>query len=177
MSFGEEIWYLFAGMHWLVAVLLLVGVVLCIIEIIQPGFGVCGILGGLSLLAGIVLRVVWHGEGDPVIQFFFLFGLVVIFLLVSAAVIIRSMKKGVLARTPLVEHALAVPEGHTESTKDYSYLVGKRGVTVTDLHPVGLIEVDGETIDALCDSFLQKGARVEVIEVEGIKVIVKEIIS
>lgn len=55
-------------------------------------------------------------------------------------------------------------------------LVGKTGKALTDLRPSGTAEIDGKRVDVVTDSeFIEKGSSIEVVEVEGIRVVVKEI--
>ena len=46
-----ELFEIFTGMHWVSAMLLIVGAVLVIVEIFVPGFGFFGISGSLSIVA------------------------------------------------------------------------------------------------------------------------------
>jgi len=55
-------------------------------------------------------------------------------------------------------------------------LLNKEGIVITDLRPVGLIEIDGVRHDALCDSdFLHPGARVRVVHVDANQVRVRAV--
>ena len=68
-----------------------------------------------------------------------------------------------------------MPEDKTEGTRDYSGLVGKTGVVTTVLRPAGKINIDGEIVDVVArDGFVEVGATVTVLSVEGSKVIVAE---
>jgi len=53
--------------------------------------------------------------------------------------------------------------------------VGKQGIAVTDLHPVGAGEVDKDRIDVVCgEGFLPKGTRIIVIKDEGYRKVVRK---
>lgn len=53
--------------------------------------------------------------------------------------------------------------------------VGRRGVAVTDLHPVGMGEFDGERTDVVCEEgFLPKGMAIVVTKDEGYRKVVKK---
>jgi membrane-bound serine protease (ClpP class) len=53
-------------------------------------------------------------------------------------------------------------------------LVGRCGVALTDLRPVGRMEVDGEPFDALAEGiFVSRGTRVKVIAVHGNRIVVE----
>ncbi len=66
-------------------------------------------------------------------------------------------------------------DGYT-SVIDKSKFLGATGVCVTDLRPAGTIAVDGEPIDVVAEgSFVKQGAVVKVINVDGSRVLVRQI--
>lgn len=67
-------------------------------------------------------------------------------------------------------------ESGYSSHNDRSYLVGTTAMTLTDLRPAGIILYDNERIDAVSEgSFINKDIKVEIIEVEGTRVVVREL--
>ena len=48
---------IFTQMHWVPALLLILGLVFIVIELFVPGFGFFGISGSLSLIAGVIVRI------------------------------------------------------------------------------------------------------------------------
>ena len=66
-------------------------------------------------------------------------------------------------------------DGYTSVT-DKSKFLGAIGVCVTDLRPAGTITVDGEPLDVVTEgSFVKAGAQVKVINVDGSRVLVRQI--
>ena len=66
-------------------------------------------------------------------------------------------------------------EGYTSVT-DKSRFLGKEGVCVTDLRPAGTITVDGEPLDVVAEgSFVKQGTEVKIINVDGSRVLVRQI--
>lgn len=66
-------------------------------------------------------------------------------------------------------------DGYT-SVEDKSRFLGATGVCVTDLRPAGTISVEGEPLDVVTEgNFLKKGKRVKVINVDGSRVLVRQI--
>ena len=66
-------------------------------------------------------------------------------------------------------------DGYT-SVVDKSKFLGAVGVCVTDLRPAGTITIDGEPIDVVAEgSFVKQGASVKVINVDGSRVMVRQI--
>ena len=137
----QELQLLFTEMGPAAAVCLIAGLIFIIIELIIPGFGFFGITGGLLLLAGIILRLIDGGNGNPVAQFFLMLLILILILGAAFGLVALAAKKGWLNRTFLVDTGRAVPEGHTEGTKDYSGLIGKTGTTATMLRPAGIASI------------------------------------
>ena len=60
--------------------------------------------------------------------------------------------------------------------KDRMQLMGREATAVTDLRPVGQIEIDGQRHDALCETdFIRPGTRVRVVHVDAAQVRVRAI--
>ncbi|MCL2648715.1 MAG: hypothetical protein FWD61_17220 [Phycisphaerales bacterium] len=66
--------------------------------------------------------------------------------------------------------------GFEQETEQLSQLVGKRGNAMTMLRPAGTVELDGQRIDAVSEAeIIYPGTAVEIIRVDGMKVIVKAV--
>jgi membrane-bound ClpP family serine protease len=66
--------------------------------------------------------------------------------------------------------------GYTTSAPDFSHLIGSTGVAMTDLRPSGTIIIDDKRYDAVTGGeYLAHDTNVKVVEVEGSKVVVREI--
>ena len=60
--------------------------------------------------------------------------------------------------------------------KDYSALIGKIGVTDTDMRPSGTVLIDNEIYDARTDGeFVETGRGVRVTRVSGRKIFVRKV--
>ncbi len=176
MTFWEEFSLVFTEIGWIPAICLLLGLIFIMIEIFQPGFGVFGIMGGVLVIVGIAFRMYHSGAGNPIIQLFVLFGICAIIIVIALLIMVWSMKRGWLSRTAFVQKSNAVSEGHSEGTRDFSALVGKYGVTTCDLHPGGIAKIDGNNYDVVSQGeFILKNTAIEVVKVEGIKIVVKQI--
>ena len=56
------------------------------------------------------------------------------------------------------------------------HLVGQRGITVTALRPSGIALVDGRRVDVATEAeFVDKGSEIEVVSVNGVKILVKKV--
>lgn len=175
MTFWEEVALVFTEIGWVPAICLILGMILIIVEIFEPGFGFFGIAGGILVVVGIIVRIYNSGGGNPIIQFFVLLAIVLGVLSVAAVVMMVALKKGWLARTGLVNKDTAVSTGHTLGTQNFDDLVGKEGVTLCALRPSGRVEIEGKEYDVVSNSvFVAKGCKIVVDSVEGGKITVKQ---
>jgi len=87
------------------------------------------------------------------------------------------VKMGWISHTVLVQNKTAVPTDITEGTLDYTFLVGKTGIAVTQMRPIGKALIDDEEYDVIAFNgmMFEKDTKLIVTKVEGVKIIVKEI--
>ncbi len=163
---------LFTEMDAIVAVLFILGIIFSTIEIFVPGFGFFGITGVILFVAGIVIRMINGGDALMLLYMLLIAG---VFFIVCFWILSKSATKGRLSKTGIFNIGTAVPEDKTEGTKDFSYLLGKTGKTVTVLRPVGRARFDRDIVDVIAlEGFIAEGEIVEVIETEGQRVVVKQ---
>ena len=147
---------------------MLLGAVLIIIEVFLPGFGLPGISGIVLIGAGVVMTTVHYGMLTGVCV------LLVVIALLAALVswVLRSATKkdGLHARFFLKEkEALRARE-------DMEVLVGRHGVTASVLRPAGIGDFDGVRLNVVTEgSFMEKGLPVEIIRVDGTKIVVRSV--
>jgi len=81
-----------------------------------------------------------------------------------------------LGRSPLaLRSSLQKSDGVVSYDEKLSDLVGKEGVAVTNLRPSGTVRIENRRIDVVTrGDFIEKGAAVEVVKVEGSRVVVKQ---
>lgn len=53
-------------------------------------------------------------------------------------------------------------------------MIGKKGETVTPLNPAGMVQLDGEYWSAVSQVPIEKGTVVEIVGIEGLKLLVKK---
>jgi membrane-bound serine protease (ClpP class) len=160
--------------------LFIAGIILIAVEIfVIPGFGVAGIGGIILILASLFLSLTGG------LQFFDydIIASAIIQLavaLVGAFLLILLLAK-FLPKSNLFNR-LVLAESETAEQGYVSYpsakeLIGTDGIALTDLRPAGSAEINGIRYDVIADwQFIERGKRVKVIRVEGIKVVVKEVI-
>ncbi len=146
-----------------IIIVLIIGLLLLFTEVaVVPGFGVAGILGILALGAGAVAA--WTELGP-------LWGGVTAGISVFAAVVMlfwlprsRAGRKMVLEH----DHRAAI------SQEDRSGLVGRRGITVTPLRPIGRVRFGTDEVDVMTEGeYIDSNQEVEVMTVEGPRVVVR----
>ena len=159
--------------------LFIIGLGLILLEVfVIPGFGVAGISGIILIIASLFLSMV--GE-DPfldmqavsmaIIQLSvaLLLSLVLIFLLAKYLPKSNIFKKFILSEE---ERSVA---GYT-SRKDAKEFLGAKGVSLTTLRPAGTAEINGRRVDVVTDSeYIENGKEIEVVEVDGMRIVVREI--
>lgn len=146
-----------------ISVLAILGLIMLFAEILMPGFGLFGILGTVSLLGSLILT-------------FKLFGMMVflVMLIVVVAIffgmIVFAKKSGLYNKVVLRDKQEA--KDFDESTL-YG-LLGQIGVTQTTLRPFGTAEFDGRVVD-VCSTgdFIDRGAKVQIVQIAGKTVTVK----
>lgn len=153
-------------MTWII-LLYFGGLALILSEFFVPGM-VCGILGGSMILASGVMGIMRAPEYTVFIVLGELTGVMLgtilgMYLLGRT----RAANKLVLATNQNSD------EGWVAADSDMSILHAE-GEVLTQLRPAGIVVVNGKRVDAVSDgSFIDKGARVRVIEVQGARVVVE----
>ena len=146
---------------------LLAGFIFVGIEMIVPGFSVPGISGIVCLIAGVFLLA------DTVMEGFFITVIVLALLGILMAVMLYLLSKGKFRSPIILEEEQKSTEGYLSSS-DLKYLLGKKGVVMTDLRPTGVGQIDGINFDVISEgNYISAGEPVEIIKVEGSKLIVR----
>lgn len=139
------------------------GIVLLIVELFIPGFGVFGI-SGLSLLAISIITKFIIGESLLKTMIELLIALAVIIVLLT--VVIISAKKGVISRSSLVSKGSSIPSFYNDD--NLRLYIDKTGQVITTCKPIGKITLDGETFEAeSLDGFLDKGTKIVAVSVKN----------
>ncbi|PJZ02085.1 hypothetical protein CPT06_01425 [Bacillus vallismortis] len=155
---GYETVLLFAG-----------GVILILLEIFLPG-GIIGLLGLGAIVASLFLAA-----GS--------FTVMAISLLIASAVSItafilltRVLGKRMKFFKKFVLNDSTNTESGYVSNQTRTDLIGKVGITYTQLRPAGTVIIDDERLDVVSEgSFTEKDKKVKVVKVEGSRIIVREI--
>ncbi|MGL6076959.1 MAG: NfeD family protein [Fimbriiglobus sp.] len=172
----------------LAGLLFIFGLVLILLEVfVLPGFGVAGILGILLILGSLGLATLGTADGglptttDDWIRLAtkmstYLFGM--IGGVVSALVIARFLPKVPYANRMMLAPPSEKPELNVPvpGAEEAAAMLGAVGVTVTVLRPAGSVQFGEAYMDVVSDgSFIPVGSRVQVIEVESNRIVVREV--
>ncbi len=139
--------------------LIIAGLCVIVIELFVPSAGILGIVAGSLLLIGVILSFV----SDVVFGSFVLMGLTLLLPFLFVALV------KLWPKTPLGKAILIDDLGHDVLPEtEVETLVGQIGVARSKMLPSGLIEIDGEKLDAISEGFaIEAGEKVKVISVKG----------
>jgi hypothetical protein len=171
---------------WLAFLLFLLGLLLVGLEVfVLPGFGVAGVSGIVLVLGslGLVAYGHWPRSNEEWIGFgqaLGPFGLSILGALVCAFILARY-----LPHIPYVNRLILRPqdeagEGGEEPPDpiraELAALLGAIGVAATPLRPAGKVQFGDDFVDVVAEgNYVMPGTRVQVVEIEGNRVVVKEV--
>lgn len=159
---------LLSDLSWLIALAVVLGVVLLIIELVTPSFGIVGVMGAGLLIVGI-------GALSQIVSLPVLVGIITLILIIITGVLIftyRSATRGGISRTLVLKTTEDKEKGYV-GVKESKEMVGMEGVAVTQLRPTGTGEFSGMRIDVVTEGdFIPKGSKIKIIDVKGYRTIV-----
>lgn len=164
--------HMIAGLAGLEAVILLVlGIVLLIAEFFVPG-GILGVLGAISILVSLFMT------GYNVTHMAMSIAIALILAITVAVILYRriGLEKGIFRHIVLTDRT-TTDLGYV-STEVRDELLDQEGIAVTPLRPTGVVMIGNERVDVVSEGhFIEKGKKVKVVHVEGLRVVVREIES
>jgi membrane-bound serine protease (ClpP class) len=148
----------------------ILGIAFLIAELFMPGFGVSGICGVLCLIAVCVIQFM-TAEPLTAILVTAVLGAILIAMVV---VFMKSLKKGLLFRSPIVLKDRIEAEAVKPSSGSLEHLIGKTGKTLTPLRPSGIAVIDGQRYSVETQAmFIDRDSEVTVLKVDGTKITVQ----
>jgi membrane-bound ClpP family serine protease len=176
-----------AGLDLLGLLLFILGVILIALEIfVLPGFGVAGIAGTLLIVFSLAL-VALEKRPQTTDDWFNLLSMMAQFgLALIGAVLLAVLLVSYLPHIPYLNRLILKPKADEELTgeelheavrPEMAALLGALGVAATPLRPAGKVKFGDEYIDVVAEgAYVEPGARVQVIEIEGNRIVVKEVL-
>ncbi len=173
-NFWNELSGLFTNMHWVVVLLICLGVIFCIIEAVIPGFGVFGVTGILCEVGGVVVHAVISGSA---LQVFVLVLIIFLITLTIFLIFVNSAKHGLLAKSAIVENKSSLPNDYREKAEnELKSLVGKEGLSLTECKPIGKIRIGQTSYEAQAiGSVIKKGEVVKVVAIEDARIMIDKL--
>ena len=148
----------------------LFGVLMFIVEMFTPGFGVAGGLGIASFAAIVVMQFLANSVTAALI----VTAVLVLLLAIIIVLFIRSFQKGAISRSKLINNTAVEGDSSPVIKEKGMSLVGKTGKAVTALRPSGIAEIDGVRMNvSTYGNFIDPGKEIVVAAVEGLNVFVK----
>lgn len=150
------------------AVCVLLGMILIIVEVFLPGFGLPGIGGIVLVGAGVVMVGMHFGSLTAV-------GTLLVIIAVLAVLIswvLRQASRGGKRSDLFLQER---DELHTQQ-EDMKVLVGKAGTTTSVLRPAGIGDFDGVRLNVVTEGgFIEKGQPIEIVRVDGSRIVVRPV--
>lgn len=152
-------------------VLFTIGIILVVIEMFIPGFGVAGISGTVCLILSVLFAANSFFEG--LILMLGVFAIVGVLL----GIVLNSLSRGRMSKTLVLTEEQKKEKGYI-SSDDLNYFIDKEGVAITDLRPSGSADIGGVKLDVVTDGeYILKGTKVKILKVKGNKILVGKIIN
>jgi len=148
-----------------VATLLIVGALLLFAEVFLPGM-IAGAIGLVCIGIGVMLSFVYFGASvGMVVSLGALIGLGI-----GTVLWFRYFPETRIAGKFISKGAI----GGGGVADERQALVGQPGIAATDLRPSGIAKIDGKRVDVVTEGqMIDKDTPVEVIAVEGLRVVVR----
>ncbi len=175
---------LFFGAHLLVGlagaedlILVVAGVILIGIEVLViPGFGIFGILGGLTLLGGLFMAQIGNlpTQAD-LARASGVLSAAIIFVAFAAWMLVQSMFGSWRLRRSgvILPQSTDRDEGYT-SADVRTDMEGATGVAITSLRPAGVGLFGEERLDVVSESeWIEEGTRIRILSAEGYRHVVR----
>lgn len=144
------------------------GIILIVFEVFLPG-GVLGVLGGICVLAGVIVS---YNE----------FGLVGGFVGFAAAMVLtclvlyfefKILPKTAMGKSLFLKRTI---EAKTQADVADDSVVGQECTTLTPLAPTGVVVLNGKKVEASSKSgFIEKNVNVRIVGKETFRIIVSKI--
>lgn len=157
---------LFADIPAISLVLFALGVVLMVVEMHIPGFGVAGVSALIAFALAIILAA------DTLMKGLVFTGVVLLTVAVIVVVFLVLLSRGKLSSKFILKAENSGAEGFS-SSEDRRALIGRDGSAQTTLRPAGRALIDGKVYDVVSGGdFIPAGTPIRVLEVNGSRVVV-----
>lgn len=152
-----------------VLIFFITGFIFLILEIFLPG-GIVGIFGLILIIYSIVK------DNVQLLSIAIILLLATIIAIMFFLYLYRYLNKEVkLLQIFILNDRATTEDGYTSHQERYD-LIGKKMITMTDLRPSGIVKYLDERLDVVSEGeYISKGTEVQVIYVEGMKIVVRSL--
>jgi len=165
---------------WEELILVGLGLTLITLEVfVIPGFGIAGIAGIISTLAGFSLSLIGHGS--TLAAFFGAMGrvtLAMVVALIGSLIAFRFIRHTPFSRQLVLDAALPQGMGDAPPAPVVAPMthLGQRGETATPLRPAGIALIDGGRVDVVSEGeMIEAGVPIVVTRMEGNRIVVRRV--
>jgi membrane-bound ClpP family serine protease len=150
-----------------ILLLSVIGILAVIAELVLPG-GILGVIGAICLLGAVVATFVSYGATA---------GTIALAAVVALGLVTLRIWMRLFHRLPFTKQlVLNETVGVDEHVPARASLVGRTGISLTELMPSGRAEIDGEKFDVMAEgAAIRRGATIIVVETRGPSVMVREL--
>jgi membrane-bound serine protease (ClpP class) len=154
-------------MLWLIIGLTLAGLTLLAAEVLLPGF-IAGAIGIVLLLVAIIFSFTEYGVQ---VGMFMLIGILIV-TFSGFMLWLYYFPRTFIGKRLMLNTVIDGPKEYP----NHSALLGKEGVTLTDLRPSGAARIENQRVDVVAESgYIPAQEPVIVRKVEGLRVVVRRI--
>ena len=150
-----------------IALCLLLGAGLMILEIFLPGFGLPGVSGIVLIAAGVVLSALAHGM---------LMAVVILLVVIALLALVISWVMRSAASGNVHSPIFLQEKDELCSRQDMQVLVGRCGRTISVLRPAGIGDFDGVRLNIVTEGgFIERDIPIEIVRVDGARIVVRQL--
>ncbi|MCK4541162.1 MAG: NfeD family protein [Spirochaetales bacterium] len=151
----------------------IIGIIAIIIEFFVPAAGIIGIIGGGSIIGGIVLTYIHFGKTAGSL---YLLGALVF----APALIIlyfRFFHRSWIGKKLILDRNQSRNEGFASYEEQrYDGLLGVEGTALTDLRPSGMAKIDDKKYSVLTGGeYIEAGVSIRVTRIDGSRIVVQKL--
>ncbi|WP_246512271.1 NfeD family protein [Polycladomyces abyssicola] len=152
---------------WLAALLVGMGLVILDGKLLQDG--TLATIGAILVLVGLVIPTENWLTGT-LVAFAWITGLAL------SPLSLKVLPKRDWLEKIVLKFAMSNDTGYSSLNRNYRELVGLEGTALTDMRPSGTIRIGNGRFSAVTNGhWVQKGARVRVLSVDGVKILVETV--
>lgn len=161
--------FLDTGMFFIMILLYIIGILFIVVDGKLLNDGTLSVIGLAMMILSVALAAPGWVAGLYAAIGIFLGGMM-------SFTFLKVFKKRNMWQKITLFDKLTEEAGYSSINQEYKELVGKIGITLTDMRPIGTVRIDDKDYSALTQGkWLVKNTKVVVEQVDGTKIQVKEI--